>query len=273
MDMQQAKIIIAHFLKKKVEDITEDTVMDNTVVPSSLLLHRMYAALADKGYIVDDPASIITFKEFSNASVGSISAPHKDSVTDNNKIDSVSDNNIFTSTSASEAKEDIKEENNNIDRVDDENILSIGIDIEEISSFEPVDNYMEDNFYKNNFSQEEITYCMSKVNPVESFAGLFSLKEAIIKADNSFKKIKFNKINITHSDDRKPMFDGFALSLSHSKNNAVAVAHRINYEKNQSLSNEDLKKLVNQEIKNIARLPIMITMVSLIFIVSYFFLV
>tara|TARA_B100001175_G_scaffold301507_1_gene294687 strand:+ start:53 stop:814 length:762 start_codon:yes stop_codon:yes gene_type:complete len=252
MDMEQAKIIISHFINTKAEEITGDTIMDHTVVQSSLLLNRMYAALAEKGYIVDDPASIETFKEFSNAIEDSKSGTPKEPLINSDKVDCKNDNII--------------------DKVDDENILSIGIDIEEISSFEVVDNYMEDNFYKSNFGSEEITYCMSKVNPVESFAGLFSLKEAIIKADNSLRKIKFNKINITHSIDGKPMFDGFALSLSHSKNNAVAVAvaHRINYEKNQSLSNETLKKLVNQEIRNIALLPIMITIIFLI--LSYFFL-
>ena len=62
--MQQAKIIIAHFLKKEVKDIDQDTVMDYTVVPSSLLLHRMYAELADKGYMINDPASITTYADF-----------------------------------------------------------------------------------------------------------------------------------------------------------------------------------------------------------------
>ena len=51
MDMLQAKKVIAHFLKVEASEINETTVMNYTVIPSSLLLHRMYSVLADKGYV------------------------------------------------------------------------------------------------------------------------------------------------------------------------------------------------------------------------------
>jgi holo-[acyl-carrier protein] synthase len=240
MDMQQAKIIIAHFLKKRLEDITETTVMDYTVVPSSLLLHRMYGALADKGYIVDDPASITTYAEFSDVITSS------------------------TSKILTDANEKIT---NNDNVIDDENILSIGIDIEEISSFEPVNNYKDNQFINNNFSSEEIQYCNSKANPLKSFAGLFSLKEAIVKADNSFKNETFDKIIISHTTTHKPVFAGFALSLSHSENHVVAVAcknfYKIDYTKNQTLSSQEIKQLIKKEVESIKYIFKLISMFSL----------
>ena len=50
MDTLQAKVI-AHFLKVEASEINETTAMNYTVIPSSLLLHRMYAVLVDKGYV------------------------------------------------------------------------------------------------------------------------------------------------------------------------------------------------------------------------------
>jgi len=224
MNMQQAKSIIAHFLKKKIEDINEGTLMDYTVVPSSLLLHRMYSALAEKGYVVDDPASITTYKDFLNALV----------ISNNSDLVEV-DMKVLTS---------------NIIR--DENSLSMGIDIEEISSFDTTDDYANNQFYKSNFSLEEIQYCITKPNPVQSFAGLFSAKEAIVKADNSFIKTEFNKLKIIHTNANKPIFKGFSLSISHSKSHVIAIACKMDCKKNQSLVPKEIRQLVKREIRNSA---------------------
>jgi len=189
--------IIAHFLKIDVSDLTNETVMDHTVVPSSVMLHRMYAALADKGYIANDPASIVTYGDFLK-SIG------KDQST----------------------KENISAQHKKTNEFD-ESVLSVGIDIEELSNFEIVDSYQDDSFYKSNFSAEEIRYCELRVDPRVSFAGLFVLKEAVVKADNSLKKYSFSNIVISHTDSGKPLFKGFSISLSHSDHHVVAVACKL----------------------------------------------
>ena len=251
--MQQAKIIIAHFLKKKVEDIDQDTVMDYTVVPSSLLLHRMYAELADKDYMIDDPASITTYADF---------------------LEILSSSSSSAQINDNEAKSKYVNEiiNNSDSLIKPDNILSVGIDLEEISSFKSVNNYMEDPFYKSNFTLEEIEYCKTKVSPLESFAGLFSIKEAIVKADNSFKKIKFNKINISHTNDHEPTYKGFALSISHSKNYVVAIAYKKYNEKSQLLLTKEIREVVIKQIKKIVFIPMIIIMLFLFFIIVYGFL-
>jgi phosphopantetheine--protein transferase-like protein len=194
----EEKDIISHFLKISPSDIDESTIIDHTVISSSLLLHRMYAVLADKGFVIDDPASIKTYGDF----VKNISH-----------------------------EKEIFSDEDNIEELDfntpNESFFSIGIDIEEIANFDAVDNYKDDSFYKNNFSIEEMDYCISKTDTRRSFAGLFSLKEAIIKADNSYKKIPFNKIEIKHTKSGGPIFNQFSISLSHSDNYVVAVASKL----------------------------------------------
>ena len=77
MEMVKAKSIIAHFLGMEVHEIDDSTVMNHTAVRSSLLLHRMYAALADEGYILEDPTSIENFGDLCRV----ISASGNDTVT------------------------------------------------------------------------------------------------------------------------------------------------------------------------------------------------
>ena len=237
MEEQQAKIIIAHFIKKGVDDINKTTVMNYTVVSSSLMLHRMYAALADKGYVVNDPSSIVNYGDFLR------SIKSFDNV-DRTRIDE----QIATSN-----------------LVENQNALAVGIDIENISLFEEIDDYTNNQFYKQNFSPEEIQYCIGKASPVESFAGLFSIKEAIVKADNSFKKIKFNKINITHTINDKPLFDGFSLSISHQNKYVIAIACKIDNQKNESLSKKEIKQLVAREVKKTVHTLIIIGGAILLF--------
>ena len=219
--MDNAKKIIAHFLKISPESIKDETKMDYTVIASSLIQHRMYALLADNGYIVDDPGSIITFKDFKMMARTSIQNP----ITTTSKEDSF--NTDLNST------------------ISGQNIQNIGIDIEDISSFPESENYNLDRFYLDNFSLNEIEYCKSKVNPKNSFAAIFSLKESIIKADNSLKRFPFNEIEIKHNIERKPEYDGFLLSNSHSKGNVVSVAIKNNAFAYQKSSNA--KKILTSD--------------------------
>jgi phosphopantetheine--protein transferase-like protein len=200
--MIKAKEIIAHFIKIKVPDIHDETIIDYTVVPSSIMLHRMYAALADNGYIVDDPASIVTFGDFKD------------------EFENISTNIVDHSITNANTTPHIipkKSETNN------ENGMTIGVDIEEIQSFEDPNNFKL-RFYRDNFTEDEITYCKQGRDPRSSFAAIFSLKESIIKADNSLIATPFNLINIGHTEKGKPYLDGFSLSVSHTIGYVVSVA-------------------------------------------------
>lgn len=245
MELQQAKIIIAHFIKKDVDEINDTTVMDYTVVSSSLMLHRMYAALAEKGYVVNDPTSIVNYEDFLR------------SVKSDDKID----------------QKHIDEQIKTSSVIENHNSIIVGVDIEDISLFEEVDDYTTHQFYKDNFSPEEIEFCIAKPSPAQTFAGLFSIKEAIVKADNSFKKIKFNKIKIEHTANNRPLFSDFSLSISHSKKYVIAIACKIDNKKNTLLFEKEIKQLVARKIKNTVHTLIIIGGAVLLFcaVIIYYF--
>lgn len=77
------------------------------------------------------------------------------------------------------------------------------------------------------FSQREIAYAETKSDPNVTLAGIFAAKEAIIKA-GYFKNetTDLRNIEISHSENGKPLFLGFTLSISHSKDYAICVACR-----------------------------------------------
>ena len=243
MDMQKAKSIIAHFSKVEVDEIDKSTVMNHTVVPSSLLLHRMYAALADKGYIVEDPSSIVTYGDFLTA----LTINTKDFILKSVDAETISN-----------------------EMLEGDFFFSSGIDIEEISLIKNIENHTRDPFFQENFSKDEIEFCMSKPNPQQSFAGLFSAKEAIVKADHSFKKTKFNKINITHDIFHKPIFKGFSISISHSAHHVVAIAIKVSAMELPSLMINEIKQAVKIERKRIAKFFTIMATLSLICITLIF---
>ena len=220
--MDKAKKIISHFIKKPFTSITDNTKMDHTVIPSSILQHRMYALLSDEGYIVKDPGSIVNFYDFKK-------------MLENDSLKNTID-------------EDKKIKNNlnlNIEKTIGDEIL-VGIDTENISNFKNLKNY-DNQFYKANFSSNEINYCKSRIDPKVSFAGLFSLKESIIKADNSFKDIPFNQIEIIHDQNGKPSFLDFSLSISHTDISVTTIAIKQNIKKNLIMHQFNIVKFLQKK--------------------------
>ncbi len=193
--MQKLKEIIATFIKVDPNDITNETIIDRSVIPGSVLIHRMYSTLAKEGFVIKNTEGIRTFADL------------LDRLNQKEKIvKKVTDSNLNNTSKAISST------------------MSIGVDIEDIDNFPKVLDYREDQFYQDNFSQNEISYCILQVDPRASFAGRFALKEAIIKADNSYKNVPFNKIQILNDKNGKPIFEGFSVSLSHTADKAVAVA-------------------------------------------------
>ena len=110
----------------------------------------------------------------------------------------------------------------------------IGIDIQLISSLPDVKDAWEEQFYKDNFSKIEITHCLKKKNVLQSFAGIYAVKEAIYKIDGTEK----DNIRLTFSKEGKPNCSRYSISISHDSDYAIGVAIR-----NQE---NDAKKEIDQ---------------------------
>lgn len=189
----QIKTIIAGFINQEADSITESTVIDRSAMKSSIHVHRMYAALADAGVKVGNPAAIRTFGDLQRATGMASGNP--------TRPDAI---NIPHNTHAEG--------------------FAVGIDIEDLVNFAAAADYREDAFYQQNFSPAEIAWCILQPSPQESFGGKFAAKEAIVKADNDYREIPFNRIEILNLPDGRPQFEGFEISISHTSTTAVAVA-------------------------------------------------
>lgn len=99
--------------------------------------------------------------------------------------------------------------------------FSIGIDIQQVAELPDCIDYWEDEFYKMKFTPEEIAYGVGRNNPKETFAGIYSCKEALIKCNNA---LEWSSIGITHGADGGPQFADYHLSISHSGGQAIAIA-------------------------------------------------
>ena len=60
--------------------------------------------------------------------------------------------------------------------------MNVGIDLIQINKFKKIPYLQNESFYKKNFSNEEIKYCLKFSEPYKHFAGKFAIKEATIKS-------------------------------------------------------------------------------------------
>jgi phosphopantetheine--protein transferase-like protein len=137
--------------------------------------------------------------------------------------------------SISEATQEIKtrSELTSTFQSDDESVSTgikgIGVDIQFIPELFPskVDDLKSDQEILRIFSRHEIAFAETKRKPTETLAGIFAAKEAIIKAGfPSMSNIDLNKIEILHSEDGRPEFPGYVLSISHSNEYTIAIARK-----------------------------------------------
>ena len=104
--------------------------------------------------------------------------------------------------------------------------MNVGIDLVQISRFEKIPYNENESFYKKNFSNDEIEYCLKFNEPYKHFAGKFAIKEATIKSIE--KKIELSEI-ITYYENEKPNVRvstenfNFKVSMSHDGDYAVAI--------------------------------------------------
>lgn len=188
------KEIIAPFLGMQPIEIGTQTPLNRNSLKSSIHLHRMYAKLNSNGFIIEDYSNISTFGDLIN------------------KIDGKIPSMVPSSADVYNVNDILNESN-----------LNIGIDAEDITSMPETSDFRNHEFYVANFTANEISYCILQKNPYASFAGLFAVKEALIKSNNALAALPFNTINIDHSEKGKPLFKDYSISISHSSNIAIAV--------------------------------------------------
>jgi phosphopantetheinyl transferase (holo-ACP synthase) len=103
--------------------------------------------------------------------------------------------------------------------------IAIGNDIQLIAELFPYDESLDSLNLEKVFTKYEIAYSNSTDNPRVTLAGLFSLKESLVKAGATYST--YLDIEITHDNYGAPIFFGFLVSISHSGDYASSVALKI----------------------------------------------
>jgi phosphopantetheine--protein transferase-like protein len=202
---EKIKEIVSVFIKVPHEQIGPSTIVDRSVMSSSILLHRMYAKLADAGVTVENYTEIRNFSDLLRWSAGGSAS----------------------TAGPAELKEGPSAWMDVPAPRGDHSGAGVGIDIEAIASMPETNDFRKTGFYTMNFTLAEISYCILQPDPYASFAGLFAAKEAIVKADGDYRSRTFNDIEIGHSVTGRPTHPGFNLSISHAAGLAVGVAVRV----------------------------------------------
>ena len=201
----RVKEIVSVFIRRPVEEIREGT----DLKISSVLLHRMYAALADDGIVIRNRSAVRTFGDLLGQAASDVP---KDPVPAPFGADMVEPTSGKSNLAANRRPA--------AGMVD----FQIGLDMEDIASMPRAEDYREDPFYTRTFSQREISYCILQGDPLQSFAGKFAAKEAIVKSDGAYSDVPLNQIEILNEKNGRPYFGDFKISISHSERTAVAVA-------------------------------------------------
>jgi phosphopantetheinyl transferase (holo-ACP synthase) len=100
----------------------------------------------------------------------------------------------------------------------------VGIDIQSITEMFP--NNTEIDYFQilSIFSTYEIQFAKQSSNPKATLAGLFSLKESLLKA--GVTESSYVEIEVTHTIEGAPVFFGYDVSISHSGDFATSIAIR-----------------------------------------------
>ena len=105
-------------------------------------------------------------------------------------------------------------------------LQSIGTDIEEVSRFRNKKYSENKSFYKKIFTDDEIDYCLGKIDPYPHFTARFCAKEATIKALKN-EIINFLDIDIVIKNNipnlHLPKNLEGSVSISHTETYAIAI--------------------------------------------------
>ena len=104
-------------------------------------------------------------------------------------------------------------------------MIRLGNDIQLVVELFPEDESLDSLKLEKIFTKYEIAYAMASDNPKVTLAGLFSLKESLVKAGASYAT--YLDLEIMHDKKGAPLFFGFLVSISHSGGYATSVALKI----------------------------------------------
>ncbi len=104
-------------------------------------------------------------------------------------------------------------------------ISGLGNDIQLVMELFPEEESLDSLKLEEMFTKYEIAYAKATDNPKVTLAGLFSLKESLVKAGALYGT--YLDLEITHDNHGAPMFYGFLVSISHSGKYATSVALKI----------------------------------------------
>ena len=103
--------------------------------------------------------------------------------------------------------------------------MRLGNDIQLVEELFPDTESVESRALEKLFTRYEITYAQSTENPKVTLAGLFSLKESLVKAGAKYDT--YLDLEICHDREGAPVFYGFLVSISHSGKYASSVALKL----------------------------------------------
>lgn len=104
---------------------------------------------------------------------------------------------------------------------------SIGTDIVEVNRLRKMSENHEDRFFKHVFTENEVEWCQTHINPYVHLAGKFAAKEAVKKALMALGEsntIPMNVIEI-HRDKNQPPTVRILQSLSRSYRFQISISH------------------------------------------------
>jgi phosphopantetheine--protein transferase-like protein len=243
---EKIKEIVSLYIKIPANQIAANTIIDRSAVASSILLHRMYAALSIEGMAIENYWDIKTFGTLLQRING----------TETKYVAVIPDNSSEYFLPVNETRPSIG---------------GIGVDVEEIKSMPQVNDFREEAFYKMNFTSEEIAYCILQPDSLSSFAGLFAAKEAIVKADNSYLNRPFNSIYIDHLPNGKPVHPSFQLSISHTNELAIAVAMMLDFNSIDKKYTEEIFPPISS--KSSFSVSLIVSLLTLLIVVIFIFVV
>tara|TARA_B110000438_G_C15800844_1_gene645087 strand:+ start:572 stop:931 length:360 start_codon:yes stop_codon:yes gene_type:complete len=104
--------------------------------------------------------------------------------------------------------------------------IKVGIDLVDINRFKDIPFDKNKSFYRKNFSENEIDYCLKFDEPYKHFAGKFAAKEAAKKTLDIKLKMLDIKIEYTNAKPKLIIPHNnyeFEVSISHDGNYAIAI--------------------------------------------------
>ena len=102
-------------------------------------------------------------------------------------------------------------------------IVGVGIDILEIRRIQYLIEKFGNHFENKYFTSNEIQFCKSRQNTINSFAKIFSIKESIIKAISNKSGMTWHSTEILHNELGKPIANVYCDIYGNIPNNKYSI--------------------------------------------------